>query len=266
MTSLVVVAWWLSAAAAPPERVQAREALDRAVTAFDRGDFQLALTAFERVYALQPKEELRFNIGLCLEKLGRLRDAFEAYSAARASGALDAEGLARADSRMKDVRARLATVALKAPAGAELHVDRALSCTAPCELVVDPGAHTWEVGTQSGSIVGSPGASVLIEPAPPPAARPEPSPALEPQVSAAPPPWSPRWAMFAGAALAVGGGGGIIGFGLWSNQLLTAYKLAPTKALADQGELVTLVANVCIGVAVVGLLTVAIDLLTGDHP
>src|SRR4029434_6802350 len=109
---------------------------------------------------------IRFNIAMCLEQLGQYREAEQTYEAALESGGLTPEGRARAQMRIDRLRARLATLSLKHPEGAHLTVDDELSCIAPCELRIDPGAHTWvwryQGRSQSSHLMAEPGGHVEL--------------------------------------------------------------------------------------------------------
>lgn len=59
---------------------EARTAYEAAEAAYEDGQVGLALTLFERAYALSPRSELLYNIGTTADRLGRTDRAMEAYS------------------------------------------------------------------------------------------------------------------------------------------------------------------------------------------
>lgn len=54
---------------------EARALFQAGTEAFQNADYETALEKFEAAYALQPAGALRFNIAVCLEKLGRSEEA-----------------------------------------------------------------------------------------------------------------------------------------------------------------------------------------------
>lgn len=60
---------------------EARTAYQTAVTAYEDGDMDLALTLFQRAYDLSPRPQLLYNIGSTAERLGRAEQAIESYAA-----------------------------------------------------------------------------------------------------------------------------------------------------------------------------------------
>src|SRR5262245_13080861 len=69
-----------ASAAAPIDDAKAAFAAGK--EAFERGDYEVALTNFQRANSLVPAPSLQYNIGNCQERLGRYREAassFERY-------------------------------------------------------------------------------------------------------------------------------------------------------------------------------------------
>ena len=100
------------------------------------------------------------------------------------------------------------------------------------------------------------GAEVRIAfsaPTPPPRPR-KPSVPDEPAVSPGPLTW-------VGTGLAAVGVAGIVGFGLRALTLSEDFDAAPSEELADEGELMRNLANASIGVAALGAVLIAIDLI-----
>lgn len=258
---LYAIAVFASGAAAqgldPAVREQARALSVEGVTAFEAHDYQRALDNFTRAFELAELEEIRFNVALCLERLGRYREATETYEAALASNALDDEGRARAQQRLDDIAPRLATIVFTGVAGTRVRVDDRHECEVPCEIRVDPGAHTWSARGEIASVSAQPGsrAEVRIEPL----STPDPAPARDDGG------WSPGWLFYTGIALAAIGAGGTIGFGLRSNDLLEQFDMGD-DSVAGEGETMTLLANVSLAVGITGAVAALLDLLiqTGE--
>lgn len=53
----------------------AKEAYRRGMEAYREGDYEAALEGFRAAYDLQPLDPLRYNIAMCLERMGRLEEA-----------------------------------------------------------------------------------------------------------------------------------------------------------------------------------------------
>ena len=120
--------------------------------AFEAGRYEEALGAFRRAYELAPHDRVRFNVAVCLEELGRFREAAVEYEAAAASHQLDEPTRERARAARDAARARLATVSLQS-AGAivEVEIDGAVACATPCEVALDPGEHRVAYTDASGA-------------------------------------------------------------------------------------------------------------------
>ncbi len=59
----------------PASLSAAKQAFENGKSAFDRGEFETALSEFQRADALAPAPKLSYNVGNCLERLGRYADA-----------------------------------------------------------------------------------------------------------------------------------------------------------------------------------------------
>jgi tetratricopeptide (TPR) repeat protein len=74
-----------TAVSAPPippgsdPRTEARKRFQQGAMLYSQGDYAAAAVEFETAYALVPMPAVLFNIGICYEKLGRDRDALDAY-------------------------------------------------------------------------------------------------------------------------------------------------------------------------------------------
>ncbi len=74
--------------------------------AYDKGDFERALVAFESAAAINPSPELDYNVAVCLDRLGRYPAAiarYERYIGARGQAA----GIEEARTRVAELRAKL---------------------------------------------------------------------------------------------------------------------------------------------------------------
>jgi tetratricopeptide (TPR) repeat protein len=59
---------------------EAKQAFQDGKAAFDRGDYESALTAFHHAAVLQPAPTLYYNIGMTYERLGRYQEAATAFT------------------------------------------------------------------------------------------------------------------------------------------------------------------------------------------
>lgn len=133
------------AAPAEPTRSAEEEAaasFEQGQRAFEEDDYAAALTAFEQAQRLAPSDVVRFNIGLCLERLARFREALAEYQHAAASTELDEPSRVGAQERAQRVQARVGTIVVPGPAGVNVEVVGVETCTAPCRVTVDPGTYT----------------------------------------------------------------------------------------------------------------------------
>jgi len=261
--ALALVAWLgFAGVAVAQDGATARAAFNQGERAFLEDDYGLALERFRRAMELEPHDAVRFNVAVCLERLGRFREAYLEYEAAASSPQLDSVSMARAREQAARVRERLGRVLVDEPRGAEVFLDGSSIGVAPCEALVDPKAHELELrdgarrvrasieigrGETKRVRLGFPSASP-----PDPAASPAPV-APQRRVGAGPLSW-------AGAVASVAGLASFIGFGLRASALHERYLAAPTVSTRDEGLLVRDVANVGLVVGLVGALLVTVDL------
>src|SRR5262245_61254015 len=104
-------------------RRQAREAFTSGERAFEKGDYVAALAAFERAFALAPHDAVRFNLAVCLERLGRPSEALLQYEAAAKSSVLTAAERERARRSGAELRPKVGTLVVEGQAGAAVQVD-----------------------------------------------------------------------------------------------------------------------------------------------
>jgi hypothetical protein len=114
------------------------------------GRHAAALEKFTRVQAVRDTQPVRYRIATCLEALGRLRAALEAYTATSVAASTDAESASIARASREKVEAlghRVArlvvTLPSPAPADAVVKIDgEPIAANAlGTPIVVDPGAH-----------------------------------------------------------------------------------------------------------------------------
>jgi hypothetical protein len=255
-----------STPAQPDATAQAAFAAGEA--AFERNDYVAALDAFRRAYSRDPRDAVRFNIGICLERLGRFKEAVSELEAASRSLELSAEKRARATEEARLARRRLGTLrATTEPAGATLHVDGAATCQTPCSVELDPRSHrlTAKLGGRevASAVVIVPGEtrSVLLRlPKPPPGQRRPVADGVQRSDAA----FRLGALGWTGAGLAVAGVAGFVGFGLRARDLEREYAERPRRDTRDEGLRMQTWTNVSLGVALTGAALVGVDLLVLD--
>jgi tetratricopeptide (TPR) repeat protein len=218
-------------------------------------DYVAALEHFEAAFRARPHDAVRFNMAVCLEALGRFRDAWLQYRAAMASEQLDDAERADARASAERLRGRLAVLDVTSSAGAEIRVDGDPRCAAPCETEADPGehevsAHAADGRTASRDVTVARGETVELAldlPAPP---------------SAAQRPSGMGWLSIVGGSLAAIGIGAAIGLGVHTQALADRYATYERSApqwLYDDGVLMQALTNGSLVVAGVGVALVVID-------
>ena len=253
MKQLLLVAWLsvASQAAGADEGASARAAFAEGERAFREDDYGLALERFRRAMELAPHDAVRFNVAVCLERLGRFREAHLEYETAARSKELDAVSRERAREQAARVRERLGRVLVEEPSGAEVFVDGSSAGVVPCEVLVDPRLHDLEVREATRSVratfeVGR-GETKRIRlglPSELPSRR----------AGAGPLTW-------VGGATGLVGFAAFIGFGLRATTLHESYLMAPTVPTRDEGILMRDIANVSLVVGIVGALLTTLDLV-----
>lgn len=242
--------------AAPDE---ARQAYESGSAAFEEDDYPVALDHFRRAYEIAPNDAMRFNIGICLERLGRYREASFEYEAAMRSDQLDQTQRDRAARLMVRSRERLGTlVVTTTPAGADVDIDDGvLRCTSPCELPIDAGEHIVTVEGPDGPITetvsvrrGSP-TNVPID------LRPEPDDVERPVMESR----GVGALTWLGAGLVVAGGAAFAVLGVHTLNLHDEYVQEPTVERRDDGLLFrALTWTAGAGTAALGAILIIIDL------
>lgn len=250
---------------------QARQVFDEGEKLFNKKDYEAALREFRRAFELVAHDAVRFNIAVCLEKLGRYGEAVAEYEAAARSTTLSQKDLARARQGAEVARRSLGHLTVKGAAAVSVKVDDAARCQTPCQLDLDPGNHRIQLGSAAAielAIESGREHVLLANPEAAPAERPSPPPRV-----VAPPPRKtkpetdsgttrgPGVLTWTGGALALVGAGGTVFFGLRTKKLHDDYQKQPTQERLDDGNQSKLFTNVSIGVAAVGATLVVIDLL-----
>lgn len=256
--------------------------------AFERQEYERALASFREAFRLAPHDAVRFNIAVCLERLGRIREAVTEYEAAALSAVLDRSARQHAAELGERARAELVTLVVEgSPEGAGVYIDQELRCSIPCRTPVDPGAR--EVIVRSGSrevrrsLDAAPGTLVILdvgalessEEEAPGGAGPsevgsggmeadgqaglseeQERPAVSSATGFEPSAWT-----WIGGTIALVGVGGIIGFGVRARDLHSAYEASPTAAVRDEGLWMRDLANAAIAIAGAGAIVVLVDLV-----
>ena len=250
-----------------PVQKEAREAFTAGERAFARADYAQALSEFERTFGLVPHDAVRFNIGVCLERLSRYRDATLQYERAAESTTLSAAERQRARTFAERTRRELGTLIVRGPqSGAPVAINGEVRCNVPCRLELDPRSYTVVLALagereRTGRI--EPGVELAIDLAlekkPPAAAigasNPAPTREIESRRR------GPGWLTWAGGALALGGATGAAVFGLRTEAIHDEYVRAPTIATRDDGVLSRTLTNTSIVVTAVGAALATFDLV-----
>lgn len=130
---------------------RAREQFGQALALQTGGDWAGALALLKEVAAVKPTPQVRFNIALCEERLGRLVAALGDYELAGADAQAEKADRVRqeVDSRLESLRARVPRVVVERGEGAEsatISLDGVSlgDSVVNTPLPVDPGPHTVE--------------------------------------------------------------------------------------------------------------------------
>lgn len=276
-------------------RSAARHAFAEAEEAFSAREYERALQLFRQAYSASPHPAVRFNIGVCLERLGRFREAREEYLAAAQEPNLSAREQKQALQSAARLARHLGWLDLEATdPGGVATVDGTRSCALPCRLPVDAGRHTvlvrlgtteiesvvelrpgerqrlryGEARPASGPAPPSTGTAPAAQPHPPRATAPAPAPWAAAAAGSSAAPADERPAAHGPGLLTWGGTGigllglaGVIGFGGRALWLHDRYLQVPTAATRDEGILMRDLANASIGVAAIGALLIGADVI-----
>ncbi|MBI2893762.1 MAG: PEGA domain-containing protein [Deltaproteobacteria bacterium] len=253
------IAAWAEDPPVEDATTMAAEAFERGKRAFEEDDYVGALSAFEEAQRLRPHDVVRFNIGLCQERLGHFALALASYRHAADSSQLDEATRADADERARRVAGRLGRLSVPEPRGARVAIDGAQRCVAPCTVDLDPGSHQVRV-EGGGTTIDRPvrierGQTALVgeraaDPAPARASR---------ERDPAPDRFRIGVVGWIGAGVAVLGGAGTLLFGLRATSLHRSYLEEPNRSRLDDGRAAVLLTNVSIVTALVGAATFVLD-------
>lgn len=145
----MLLVWGLLASAqAQSAEERAAELFQNGVTLYDEGSYDAAILAFREALDLSDKAELHFNIANCLERLGRLEEAYNELNLYRAVA--PAEERETLDRRLTSIRTRIEaqkTQALPVPAPAPLPPP--IVRTGPS---ADPGVMSWTLLGAGGGV------------------------------------------------------------------------------------------------------------------
>lgn len=238
--------------------------------AFEREDYTEALRHFRRAFELHEHDAVRFNIGVCLERLSRFREALAQYEAAASSKTLDKKQQKRATTKADAVRAELATLKVTgSPEGAEVSVDGEVFCTVPCSAPIDPRkqevvvragelseVHEVHPRRQEQTVLHVTLVAKSSEPVAAPKrrdVRKDDSPAAATR--------GPGFLTWGGLGLVAVGGVGIAVFGPKAKSEHDDFVATGSEDARSAGSTARDLTNVAIGVAVVGAAITAYDLL-----
>ncbi len=134
------------ALAAPPDAQAdgADEHDRRGKVLYGKGDLEAALAEFRAAFEANPRPAFLFNAAKTLERLGRTREAFDAYDQylARAEGAAEREAAAGVLAGLCPDVGRAVLRVVTEPAGAHLAVDgRTFPVPSNASLCLAPGRH-----------------------------------------------------------------------------------------------------------------------------
>jgi len=247
----------------------ARELFQRGRGAYETGDFEAAVEAWQAAYEPDPRPLLQFNLAQAYERLGRLQESLDAYERFLAAAPSDAEDVPAARIRAAALQQRLARTGIVlrgGPEGAAVLIDgtERARLPRPDPIAVPPGSYRVEVQAEGyepfESVVAvTAGAQVEVEVAMQALDGVEPSTPTE----------SGGGVSTIGIAIAAGGGALIVGGAVTGILALGAAGDATTSedSDADRARTLGLVTDILLGVGAAAAVTgvVLMFVLGGDE-
>jgi hypothetical protein len=140
-------------------REVAKRAFDEGLAAVASGEFELAVTNFERAYGLRPHPVTLFNLALALEKAGRLPEAWELFDDIIDTVESNAE---RREIRrhMRTIEGKIAIVEIDAQPRQRLCIDgldMPKGETSDYRLAIEPGPHAMLLDAHAFEVEFEPG-------------------------------------------------------------------------------------------------------------
>ncbi|MCA9613733.1 MAG: tetratricopeptide repeat protein [Sandaracinus sp.] len=241
----------------------ARELFQRGRGAYETGDFEGAVAAWQAAYELDPRPLLQFNLAQAYERLGRLEESLAAYERFLADSPGDAADVPQARIRAAALQQRLARTGIVlrgGPEGARVLVDGEERARLPRldPLTVSPGSYRVQIEAEGyepfDSVVAvAPGAQVEVE-------------VSMRAVSAGPVPSEEGGISMIGVGVAAGGGALLVGGAVTGVLALGAANDAETSddSDADRARTLGLVTDILLGVGAAAAITGVVLLFVLD--
>lgn len=221
-----------------------------AETAFREGEYDRCVELLREAFEVQPHDQLHLNIARCLEAGERLGEAHAEYELAVRS-ALPAAAVARARSRQGALRPRLLHLVVSSDNDdIAVHRDGLEVCRTPCEVWTDAGAQVLTLffprGPQRIRVEGAAGTTVPVHGSDLAQVPAEEEERVTPSRRGA------RILLWSGVVLLGVASVAAIGAGVRTRRLHNEYIADPTQARRSQGERLTRLRNVGLGIVGVG--------------
>lgn len=150
---LVVCASQVAFAQEDAEQEEAREHFRRGQAAYQRGDYEKAITEWQAAYESSQKPRIQYNLAQAYERLGRLNDAVSALKHYVDNAEPDDSAQSDAVARLASLQQRLALTGIQIKGGVEGALikvdDREWGRTPrPDKIFVKPGSHSVVVSKE----------------------------------------------------------------------------------------------------------------------
>lgn len=257
--------------AEPPVASEAQAEFSHGERAFAAGDYSRALRHFQNAQRLAPHPSVRFNIAICLDKLGRIREALELYEKLASESELGSAARSEAAERAEKAAAALATLQIDGPSGALAVVDDRDRCRVPCAIQLDPGEHVLraqgsresrriQLDTGEKLRVNLPGKTMAASPPPLRTASPSSNDAGKQPTD------RDRFGTlsYIGGSIAILGLGVFTYYGIRTENLHQEYLDNPDSDTRERGIVARTTANIALGVALVGTALVIVEWATSS--